>query len=607
MALLTIDDLVVDLPTAAGHARILDRVSLSIPPGSSLGLVGESGSGKSMTALVIMGLLPEGARLSGRIVLEGQVLSPLEDAPMARLRGARMAMIFQEPMTSLNPVMSIGAQVAEGVMRHRGLSRAAAEAVAAAMLDKVGLPAASVAPTRYPHELSGGQRQRVMIAMALAPGPRLLIADEPTTALDVTTQAEVLALIRNLSAELGMGLLLISHDLGIIAQNTAMMSVMYHGRIIERGPTAAVLARLAHPYARGLAAAMPPRDPAQPPPFRLATIPGRVPPAGAPRTPCVFAPRCPLRDAICEQEPPMVQVGPEHAAACHHTERAELAFRAGPPVPRTAARAAGSPLLELLGVTRRFPLARTGLLAPRRHFTAVDDVSLTVHAGESVGLIGGSGSGKTTLARIAMALDAPDEGEVRFAGQALAALPGETRRRLRRRFQVVFQDPYGSLDPRHRIGRIVAEPLVGLLPELDEDQRRARVLAALADVGLDAAALPRYPHEFSGGQRQRIAIARALVTEPDLLIADEPVSALDVSVQAQVLNLLADLRERRGLAYLFITHDLAVVRQITDRLLVIDKGRIVEEGATLEVLRRPAHAYTRALLAALPRIEQRGG
>ncbi|MGR3434172.1 MAG: ABC transporter ATP-binding protein [Shimia sp.] len=500
---------------------ILHDVSLRVAPGETLALTGESGSGKSMTALAVMGLTPTGTETNGRVRVDSHDVRSSSEAALCALRGRVMAMVFQEPMTALNPLATIGDQVAEGLRLHEGLDRRDAAERAGGLLRRVGL---DMSPGRYPHELSGGQRQRVVIAMAIACRPRLLIADEPTTALDVTTQAEILALLRGLVAEYGMGLVLITHDLAVVAEMADRIVVMRKGRVVEEGPTASLLAAPAHPYTQGLLAAARPRPPV-----------------------------------------------------------------AGPP--------AGGPLLRVAAVSRDHR-RRAGLFGRRGTLRALDGVTFAIAEGERVGLVGESGCGKSTLARAILGLDAPTEGVITLGG--LPVFDPVARGRM----QAVFQDPYGSFDPRHRVGRIVTEPF-HCHPRAPRGAARDRVVAqALTDVGLAPEDAAKYPHEFSGGQRQRIAIARALVTGPDLIVFDEAVSALDVSVRAQILDLLAALGRRRAFAYLFISHDLGVVRAVTDRMLVMQAGRIVEEGATEAVFAAPSHHYTRALIAAAPTLPE---
>lgn len=502
---------------------ILRDVSLEITQGQITGLVGESGSGKSMTALAMMGLLPHGAKPRGRFMLDGSDLLRLTEAELCQIRGNRISMIFQEPMTALNPVQTIGDQVAETLIIHGKASRAEARRIARDRLDRVGLT--QIAYDRYPHELSGGQRQRACIAAAIALNPTLLIADEPTTALDVTTQAQILDLLKSLVTQEGMSLLLITHDLAVVAAMADRVGVMQNGEIVEMGPTRAVLRERRHPYT----------------------------------------------DALL-------------AASSHWPNRR--------PQPVTA------PLLRVDRVTRCYAGPRKGL---RRgpEITAVKDVSFTLHKGESLGLVGESGCGKSTLTRAILGLDKVQGGDITLFGQSIVPnMPAA----LRAGIQVVFQDPYGSFNPRWQVERIVAEPF-HLLPDAPQGHaRRDRVAAALSAVRLSPDDLTKYPHEFSGGQRQRIAIARALITRPKILVLDEAVSALDVSVRARILDLLAELQAELGLSFLFISHDLTVVRAITDRVLVMQAGQIVEEGPTATVFDAPSHPYTRQLIAAAPRL-----
>jgi peptide/nickel transport system ATP-binding protein len=520
MSLLAIRDLRVQI----NGAPVLQGIDLDIAKGQITAITGESGSGKSMTALAIMGLLPQGAAADGQIMLDGRNILQTPEADLCRMRGNAMGMVFQEPMTALNPVQTIGAQVAETILIHEKVSKAAARTRAAAMLERVGL---KVAPSRYPHELSGGQRQRVVIAMAIAMRPKLLIADEPTTALDVTTQARILHLLQGLVDEFGMGLLLITHDLAVVADVADRIAVVQHGQIVEEGATQHLLRNMRHPYTRALFAAS--------------------------------------------------------------THRVDL-----PVVPQDA------PLLAVRHVIRDYSVKRTGLFAPRGQFRALDDVSLTVNRGERVGLVGESGCGKSTLTRAILGLEPVQGGDITLDGAAVAS----GNHALRRKMQVVFQDPYGSFNPRHRVDRLITEPF-HLLDAPPKGAARDQVIAkALADVGLPPDAAGKYIHEFSGGQRQRLAIARALIVDPDLIIFDEAVSALDVSVRAQVLDLIADLCRKRSLAYLFISHDLSVVRSITDRVLVMQAGKIVEQGRTEAVFADPQHPYTKNLIAAAPQLPE---
>ena len=523
-----------DLRLSIGDVPILRGVDLDIAPGKVMGLVGESGSGKSMTALALMRLLPRGARVSGRITFGGVDILTAPEAAMCRLRGRHIGMVFQEPMTALNPLKTIGEQVAEGIRWHTGANRADAEARARAMLERVGLPENRFPLTRYPHELSGGQRQRVVIAIACALKPKLLIADEPTTALDVVLQAQILQLLRDLVDENRMSLLLISHDLAVVAEMADRITVMRHGEVMETGGAVRVLAEQAHPYTRQLA-----------------------------------------------------------RASTHVPAR-----------PKQAVRTAEKPLLEVENVSRDYALRRQSIFSRRRTFRAVDGVSFSLATGESVALVGRSGCGKSTLARVILALDSPTSGAIRFMGEDIGARAKDALRPVRRNMQVVFQDPYGSFDPRHKAERLVAEPLYLLDEKLDRRRRREMVAEALTQVGLSPADMDKYPHEFSGGQRQRLSIARAIITRPRLIIADEPVSALDVSIRAQILDLFADLNARLGIAYLFITHDLTVARAICDRALVMHEGRIVEAGPTEMVLQTPRSEPARALVETAPDLER---
>jgi len=525
-----------------GATAILDEVSVELCAGEVLGLVGASGAGKSMLALAVMQLLPRRSRLTGAVRLGGALLSGRSDADLCRVRGREIGMIFQEPMTALNPLMTVGNQVAETIQLHERISARDARARAVEALGRVGLASVPGIEKRHAHELSGGQRQRVAIALAIALRPRLLIADEPTTALDVITQAEVLDLLQELVRTSNMGMILVTHDMGVVARAAGRVAVMQAGRIVEQAPCAR-LHDLVQPYSRALLAA--------------AELPSR------------HARRSVLR------------AGDTPAAAC-------------------------APLLEVRAVVREYARRRVSLWHREPPLRAVDAVSLRVLPGESVGLVGASGSGKSSLLRVILALDPLQSGDVRLLGESLSLARGATLRRLRRSIQAVFQDPYGSFDPEWPIERVVAEPfyLEDRAPAAPE--RRRLVASALEQVGLSAADAARHPHEFSGGQRQRIAIARALITAPKLIAFDEAVSALDVLIRAQILDLLAALQARLGLAYLFVTHDLGVVRSITERLYVMQAGRIVEDGRTEDVFERPRNPFTAALLAATPRLSVPG-
>jgi peptide/nickel transport system ATP-binding protein len=589
--LLRITGLRTVFPTRFGAFAAVAGIDISLRRGRTLAIVGESGSGKSALSLSIMRLVPPQGRIAaGTIMFDGQDLLALPPASMRDVRGRRIAMIFQEPMTSLNPALTIGAQIVEAMAAHEARTPAAAlRERAVAALARVRLPDPARRFDDYPHQLSGGQRQRVMIAMALTCQPDLLIADEPTTALDVTVQDEILRLLRELQAETGMALLLISHDLSLVAGMADDVAVMYAGQIVERAPARALFSEAQHPYTLGLIGSAPSAAVRQ---ARLLAIEGTVPgqadmPAG-----CRFHPRCALAAAQCIAEAPALRdFGPGHACACWRAPLEALA---------AGARHVSAPLLEVEHLSRRFAVRR-GLLVPRTvgHVQAVDDVSFTLARGETLGLVGESGSGKSTTARLVLRLLEASAGRIRFDGTDITALAGAPLRQFRRRMQIVFQDPFASLNPRQTVGAIVAEPLRLHRPG-SAAERRERVAEILALVGLSPAQAARYPHEFSGGQRQRIGIARALAAAPDLIVCDEPVSALDVSIQAQVLNLLRDLQQRLGMSYLFITHDLAVVRHIADRVAVMRQGRIVEIAETERLFTAPQAPYTRSLIQAMP-------
>jgi peptide/nickel transport system ATP-binding protein len=524
MSLLSVRNLALQI----SGTPILGGIDFDLDAGQILGIVGESGSGKSMTALSIMGLTPNGAAQVGEIRLLGENISALEEKEMCAVRGGKVGMIFQEPMTALNPVMTIGDQVAETVLVHGRRSRAEALKIAARTLERVELPQSRFPLNRYPHELSGGQRQRVVIAMAIALRPALLIADEPTTALDVTTQAQILDLLARLVKEDGMGLILITHDLAVVAEHADKIAIMRTGEIVEHGDTTRLLASLSHPYSKALFAAS------------------------------------------------------NHVPA-----------RTGPP-----AQSAREPILVAREVVRDYHVPRTTPFARPQHFRAVDHVSLSLFKGENLGLVGESGCGKSTLARAILALEPLQGGEISLRGRPVSD-PG-----ARRQMQVVFQDPYGSFNPRHTVARSVAEPFHLLRAEAPTGSARAdRVAEALREVGLEPGDGQKFIHEFSGGQRQRIAIARALIISPSLIILDEAVSALDVSIRAQILDLLAQLSDRLHLSYLFISHDLSVVRAVTDRVMIMKTGKIVEQGETAQVFNDPQNAYTKELLAAAPSLE----
>jgi peptide/nickel transport system ATP-binding protein len=597
-------ELSVELDADAGIVRALDALSLTLERGETFALVGESGCGKSMTALALTRLLPENGRIAaGRVALDGEDLLGMPESGMRTVRGGRIGMIFQEPGTSLNPVLRIGTQLVEAIETHTPLRGDAARQRAIEWLARVGIPEPARRIDEYPFRLSGGQKQRVMIAMALAAEPELLIADEPTTALDVTIQAQVLDLLRDLQRERRMALLLITHDLAVVSGMAQRVALMYAGQIVEVATAREFFAAPHHPYARLLMRSLP--GPAQRG-GELAAIGGTVPALTQAFAGCRFAPRCDRAVAACEAAPPALAGEGDRLVRC--IRPVVHAVADGLPVGasrRDEDRAAAGPLLEVRDLQVRFPI-RAGLLQrPRGVFTAVEGVSFTVPAGRTVALVGESGCGKTTVGKAIVQLlrrVARVDGEVRLDGQDLNRLDGAALLAARRQVQLVFQDPFASLDPRWRVHELIEEGLVALRPELDAAARRERIARLVEQVGLRPEALGRHPHEFSGGQRQRIAIARALAVEPKLLVCDEPTSALDVSVQAQILNLLKRLQREIGLAYLFITHNLGVVEYLADEVVVMRAGRIEEQGEAAEVLRRPRSAYTRALLDAVPRI-----
>jgi len=598
--LLEVRDLVTELGTGSGKIRAVEGVSFNVAKGQTYALLGESGCGKSMTALSLMRLLPDGGRIvSGSVRLGDEEVLTQTERDMRRIRGGRMAMIFQEPMLALNPVLKVESQIGEVLAIHQNLSGQAAHAAARALLDAVGVPDAERRLDTYSFELSGGLRQRVMIAMALAGKPELLIADEPTTALDVTIQAQVLDVLRGLRAQQQMGMLLITHDLGVVAENADQVGVMYAGELVEEGARDDFFHTPQHPYSRMLFASMP-RHPGQSSgdSSRLATILGQVPRLDGSLAGCRFAPRCPHAYARCRDESPGWTELNGQRVRCHLAGQlpAPLARETTPPKTHILPTEA---LLQVQNLKVHFPIRRGLIQRTVGHVRAVDDVAIEVRAGRTLALVGESGCGKTTVGKAILRLIEPTAGEVRLGGTALASGNRQALRTLRAQAQMIFQDPFSSLNPRMRVADILLEGMDALAVGAAQDRRRA-VTALLRQVGLPEDAGDRYPHEFSGGQRQRVAIARALAVSPRLVICDEPTSALDVSVQAQILNLLRDLQDTLGLAYLFITHNLAVVEYIAHDVAVMYLGRIVEQGPTASVLRTPRHPYTQALISAVP-------
>jgi len=670
MNLLDVEELRTEIQLRSKTVRAVDGISFHVAPGETLGLVGESGCGKTMTGMSIMRLLPSGGRItSGRVMFDGRDLAAADLKALQSVRGNEIGMVFQDPMTSLNPTMTIGKQIASPVRLHAGASKKQAIGTAAQMLALVGMPRPMERLGDYPHQLSGGLRQRAMIAMALACHPKLLIADEPTTALDVTIQAQILALLDDLKSQLGMAMILITHDMGVIAGRTDRVTVMYAGRIVETARTEEVFRQTRHPYTEALLASIPHLD--QDKSQRLYSIPGLPPDLTGEFTGCRFAPRCTYVTDVCWEKEPLLTHDDQgsHYFACHHPLSGPTPGLAAPAVPVTlrareggvgvpsappppvmvidpfggagaeidrlvannddailtggsgphapdladpvdvadataSARpengAASEVILEFVSVSKDYPITTSGFLQRKLGLNhALTDVSLALRRGETCGLVGESGCGKTTLGRLAVALETPTAGNVIFEGTDLFALPRRRLKTVRRGLQIMFQDPYASLDPRMQVGEIIAEPLAVRGTD-SARERDAIVHRLLGEVGFTNSAITRYPHEFSGGQRQRIGLARALALNPALIVADEPVSALDVSIRSQILNLMKHLQTVHGLTYMVISHDLSVVRYIADRIGVMYLGKLVEIGTADEVYSHPAHPYTRALLDAIP-------
>jgi peptide/nickel transport system ATP-binding protein len=646
--ILRVRGLDVRFPTPRGTVHAVRGVDLDLRRGEVLGIVGESGSGKSVTSMAVLGLLPDTTKVSGSVRLDGEELLGRSDRQMSRLRGDKVAMVFQDPLSAFTPVYTIGDQIAETVRLHRGASKAEARARAIELLDLVGIPEPARRVDAFPHEFSGGMRQRAMIAMAMANDPDVILADEPTTALDVTIQAQIIEVLRTAQRETGAALVFVSHDLGVIAGIADRIAVMYAGRIVETATAEELFARPRMPYTIGLIGALPRLDATDRSP--LVPIPGSPPSLIAMPDACPFADRCPLVNEVCRSTEPVlappadIAAAPDgtvpvsttgtqsapaggaptgttpvgvttvgHTAACHRTAEVAAAHAdAGrifslPVIPEhddvvATPRGDREPVVHVEGLTKTFPLVKGSVFRRKvGDVYAVDGVDLDIRRGETLGLVGESGSGKSTTLHQLMDLERPEAGAVELFGESLAdatARGAAGTRALRQRISMVFQDPSASLDPRMTVYDVVAEPLRAIgasAARIDE-----RVPELLGLVGLQAAEADRYPHEFSGGQRQRISIARALAVEPDLVVLDEPVSALDVSIQAGVLNLLAELKARLGLSYLFVSHDLSVIRHVADRVSVMYLGRTVEEGAVDEVFERPMHPYTAALMSAVP-------
>lgn len=562
-SLIKIENLSVEFKTDEGVVHAVKNISFSIPKGKTVGLVGESGSGKSVSSLAIMRLIPNppGRVTSGKIMFEGKDLLKASEGEMRKVRGNRISMIFQEPMTSLNPVFTVGDQICETLMLHQKLDKKAAMAKAEDLLSQVGIPNPKERITSYPHEMSGGQRQRVMIAMAIACEPELLIADEPTTALDVTIQKQILELLADLQKKYKMSILFITHDLGVIADIADEVVVMYKGNIVENGPTADMFKNPKHPYTRGLLACRP----------ALNRNPERLPM---------------VSDFMTED-------GREKPFDMSSLNRAKTS--------RSISDQANPVVLEIKGVKKYFPMKKGFFGGVKSHVKAVDDVTLKVRRGRTLGLVGESGCGKTTLGRTILRLIEPTEGVIRYGDKDITQLDREAMRAMRRKMQIIFQDPYASLNPRMTIGAALIEPMVIHNIGANKSERLDMAAQLMKKVGLEPHMLNRYPHEFSGGQRQRICIARALAVKPEFIICDESVSALDVSIQAQILNLLLDLQAEFNLTYVFISHDLAVVKFISDEIAVMYNGKVVEMNDAISIYERPQHDYTKKLLSAIPK------
>ncbi len=602
-AAIEVDDLRTYFHTEDGVIRAVEGISFSIPVGHTLGIVGESGSGKSVTSLSIMRLLTSSARIeSGRIALLGKDLVKLPEPQMRSIRGKDISMIFQEPMTSLNPVYSVGSQVAEAIILHQHVSRVEARERTIDLFREVGIPNPEQRVDAYPHQMSGGQKQRVMIAMALSCNPQLLIADEPTTALDVTIQAQILEILRKLRDERGMAILFITHDLGVIAEIADEVLVMYRGEMVERGSVLEIFANPQHPYTKGLLACRPRLDTQY---RRLPTVDdfmeversdGRVQ-LREKKMPELREKKMTderLRELTAEGRGTLLHPKSELAAMSHPWEQTPRA------ADTTCVAEGTQPLLEVENLAVHFPVRRGILGRVIDHVRAVDGISFRVYRGQTLGLVGESGCGKTTTGRALLRLIEPTGGKMLLDGTDLRSLSGRELQCCRSRMQIVFQDPYGSLNPRMTIESAITEPMIIQRLGHSRRERRDRAAALLEEVGMSADHLRRYPHEFSGGQRQRICIARAIAVEPELLICDESVSALDVSVQAQVLNLLNEIQYKRGLTYIFIGHDLSVVKFMADMMAVMNGGKIVEFGPSQAIYAAPREDYTRKLINATP-------
>jgi peptide/nickel transport system ATP-binding protein len=606
--LLRVNNLATHFRTEIGTVRAVDGVSYHIDENEIVGFVGESGCGKSVTQLSVMQLIgPPGKVVGGEVFFEGKDLLKLpENGPeIRRIRGGKIAMIFQEPMTSLNPVLTIGQQLTEMVRLHLGMNASQARTRVVELMDMVGIPGADSRIDDYPHQFSGGMRQRIMIAMGLSCNPRILIADEPTTALDVTIQAQVLEVMKDMVERLGASLVLVTHNLGVVARYAQRIYIMYGGRVVETGNCADIFAKPRHPYTVGLLRSVPRLDEEEG--TRLIPIPGVMPIMFGEAAHCAFLPRCPYKIDRCYKEPwpGLTSCGDNHWAACYaHVERGPEEVRVktgGECAPKVIGSTDDCKILDVQDLKMYFPVRRGVLQKKVADLKAIDGVSFDLMRGETLGLVGESGCGKTTIGRCILGLYHPTAGKISFAGEDMASLSERQLNAHRSQMAMIFQDPYSSLDPRQNAGSIVGEPrkVHGLVKDRAEQKDKIEELFRV--VGLDPSMTDRMPHEFSGGQRQRLGIARALSCSPDLIVCDEPISALDVSIQAQIVNLLQDLQaESSDLSYLFIAHDLSVVKHISDRIAVMYLGRIVEICRSHELYDNPLHPYTQALLSAVP-------
>jgi peptide/nickel transport system ATP-binding protein len=605
--LLSVQNLQTSFFGEGGVVKAVDGVSYDLAAGEVLGIVGESGSGKSVGALSLMRLIdsPPGRIMGGKVLFEGEDVLTMSEQELRRLRGNQIAMIFQEPLTSLNPVYTIGDQLMEPLILHQNLSKRQAHDRAADILARVGVPAPHERLKSYPHQLSGGMRQRAMIAMALSCNPRLLIADEPTTALDVSIQAQILELMRELQRDYGSSMMFITHDLGVVNEMCDRVNVMYAGRIVETGTTKQIFSSPKNPYTWGLFDCLPRIEERQG--VRLVPIFGQPPNLARPPSGCRFHPRCPYAFERCiQEEPPLFKLSDGQTTRCWLYDNGANGEQRRVEAKRETSHngnvATAPVILDVADLKKYFPITRGILQRTVAHVPAVDGISFKLRKGETLGLVGESGCGKSTAGRVILRLLKPSSGQVLFHDQDVAHVDGKALQALRRRMQIIFQDPFSSLNPRRTVGSIVGQPLqIHNLAKSNEIPER--VSDILGRVGLNPAHANRYPHEFSGGQRQRIGIARAIAASPDFIVADEPVSALDVSIQAQMVNLLQDLQADLGLAYIFIAHDLSVVRSVSDRVAVMYLGKIVEIGANAHVYDDPLHPYTKALLSAVPSID----